>query len=270
MTEKAQPCPLTAYLITLQPLHSTAIQTLGNRLSASGYRVVLVEGVRGAEMNARDFFRLTNANRARTGKLMTPGELGCVLSHAKALQLAAETGQGRHLILEDDFIVSDAALQWIADIQNEVTTGTLLHLGGQEHMQRFYRYVRGQPIAALPSVSDIDKADFDFLMCTVAYMVDSATANALAQLMSREPYLADDFGHAFRQGAIERIWFRWVVSHPVDLATSSIATDRLLLNATTKHHWSYRSRMNWARLWRHLVTPPSRFMKNQQPSNQLV
>lgn len=270
MTEKAQPCPLTAYLITLQPLHSTAIQTLGNRLTACGYRVVLVEGVRGAEMAARDFFRLTNATRARTGKLMTPGELGCVLSHAKALQIAAETGQGRHLILEDDFIASDAALQWMAQIQNEITPGTLLHLGGQEHMQRFYRYVRGQPIAALPGVSAIDTADFDYLMCTVAYMLDASTAKALAELMAREPYLADDFGHAYRQGAIQRMLFRWVVSHPIDQMTSTIATDRLLLNATTKRHWSYRSRMNWARLWRHLVTPSSRFMKNQQPSNQLV
>lgn len=270
MTEQNQSGQLTAYLITLQPLDAVAMQALSKRLASNGYRVILVEGVRGAEMTARDFFRLTNATRARTGKLMTPGELGCVLSHAKALQLAAETGLGRHLILEDDFIASDAALQWIADIQNEVTTGTLLHLGGQEHMQRFYRYVRGQPIAALPGVSAIDTADFDYLMCTVAYMVDASTAKALAELMAREPYLADDFGHAYRQCAIQRMWFRWVVSHPVDQMTSTIATDRLLLNATTKHHWSYRSRMNWARLWRHLVTPPSRFMKNQQPSNQLV
>lgn len=42
---------------------------------------------------------------------MTPGELGYVLSHQKALALAAgcRREQGRQLVLEDDFIVSDAA-----------------------------------------------------------------------------------------------------------------------------------------------------------------
>jgi glycosyl transferase family 25 len=261
--------PLHAYLITLKPPQSAAVQAISNRLTSLGYRVVVVEGIRGAELTAQDFFRLTNPFRARTGKLMTPGELGCLMSHEKALRLAASVGQGRHLILEDDFIASDTALNWIAQVQDQVTQGTLLHLGGQEHMGRFYRYVRGEPITSLPEVANVYTEDLRYLMCTVAYMVDSRTATALAELMAREPYLADDFGHVFRQGAIKRIWFRWVVSHPTDATTSTIAADRLLLNETTKRHWSYRSRMNWARLWRRLVTRPALFLKNQQSTNQL-
>ena len=87
---------------------------------------------------------------------------------------------------------------------------------------------------------------------------------------TQEPYLADDFSNALRHGAINRIWFRWVISHPVEQKDSTIASDRLLLNATTKRHWSYRPRMNWARLWRSLTTPPSKFLRRQQPVNQLL
>jgi len=229
-----------------------------------------VKGIKGADLSAGEFFRLTNPFRARTGRSMTPGELGCVLSHAKALKMAAESNHGASLILEDDFIASDSALEWIAQVQQHVTSGTLMHLGGQEHMSRFYRMVRGQPLPTLPCVASVYTDDFPFLMCTVAYMVNGDTAKSLSDLMTKEPYLADDFSNALRHGAINRIWFRWVISHPVEQTDSTIASDRLLLNATTKRHWSYRTRMNWARLWRSLTTPPSRFLRRQQPANRLL
>lgn len=261
--------PIYTYLITLKSPENPDIQLICDRLKSFGYRVTVVQGVKGADLTAGDYFRLTNPLRARTGRLMTPGELGCVLSHANALKMAAASEDAVHLILEDDFIASDAALKWIAAVGHHVTSGTLLHLGGQEHMSRFYRLVRGHPIPNLPGAASVYPNDFPFLMCTVGYMVTAHTAHLLSNLMTKEPYLADDFGHALRHGAIDRIWFRWVISHPTEQTNSTIANDRILLNTTTKRHWSYRTRMNWAKLSRKLSTPPQLFLNNQQNKVQL-
>lgn len=261
--------PPHAYLITLQPLDSAPIQTMRARLAAHGFTVVLVEGFRGADLSAREFFTLTNFWRARTGKLMTPGELGCTLSHQKALRLASSLGDGQHLILEDDVVVSNAGLRWVSEFSGQVEAGTLLHLGGQEGLERFYRYVRGTPVTTFAGVAQVRPVDLEYLRRTTAYVLHARTAAALSDLMQQGAYVADDFAHAFGHGAVRRVWFRWVVSHPRDQIASTIETERRLLGQTTKRHWSYRSRMNWARLWRHLVSPPSAFLKNQQPSNQL-
>lgn len=259
-----------AFLITLKGAEDATVQAQQQRLTACGFHVVLVEGVKGAELAAADYFKLTRFWFGKSGKLLTPGELGCAMSHEKALRLAATLKRGRHLILEDDFIATDAALRWIASVQRHIEPGTLLHLGGQEHLPRFYRYIRGQPMGnELSGVSRVDTADLEYLQCTVAYMLHSATAQALHQLMAAGHYVADDFRYAAQQGAIQQVWFRWVVSHPTDREISTIEGERRLLGHHTKRHWSYRSRMNWARLWRHLVSPSSAFLKNQQPGNQL-
>lgn len=267
---KTESHPPHAFLITLKGAEDATVQAQMQRLTACGFQVVLVEGVKGAELAAADYFKLTSFWLGKSGRLLTPGELGCAMSHEKAWRLAATLGGGRHLILEDDFIASDAALRWIASAQRHIEPGTLLHLGGQEHLPRFYRYVRGRPMGnELPGVSRVNAADLEYLQCTVAYMLHSATAQALQQLMTAGYFVADDFRYAAQQGAIQRVWFRWVVSHPTDREISAIEGERRLLGHITKRHWSYRSRMNWARLWRHLVSPPSAFLKNQQPGNQL-
>jgi glycosyl transferase family 25 len=260
---------LRAYLITLKSPDSASIKAACGRLTAHGFEVVIIQGVNGSEIHARDYFRLTNFWHARTGHLMTPGELGCALSHKRAWQMAASHGEGQHLILEDDFIVSDAALKWIADIHRQVGDGTLLHLGGQEGLKRFYRYVRAVPLQGASGIAVVEPKDLEFLARAVAYIVDSKTAAALCELMERAPYVVDNFAYALTQKAVKQIWFRWVVSHPVDLSASAIEDERRLMGITMKRHWSYRSRMNWARLWRHLVSPPSAFLKNRQPGNQL-
>lgn len=266
---QANPLPVHAYVITLQKLDSAKVLSIQQRLTSLGYRVVLVEGVRGAELSAQEYFTRTNFWRSATGKTMTPGELGCAMSHEKALRMMADLGDGCHLVLEDDFIATDEALTWAARVGQHVNPGTLLHLGGQEHLPRFYRYVRGKPIAALDGLSHVCPSDLEYLRCSVAYLLHVSTAKKMSELMSLGLFIADDFGYARQRGAIEDIWFRWVISHPVGQETSAIESERRLLGQSTKRHWSYRISMNWARLWRHLVSPPSAFLNKQQPKNQM-
>ena len=49
-------------------------------LEAHGFRVKVVEGIKGAELKASEYFQRIQFWRSRSGRMMTPGELGCALS----------------------------------------------------------------------------------------------------------------------------------------------------------------------------------------------
>lgn len=264
-----------AYIVSIEAPTSDRLQTLQARLSRHGFVVHLIEGVNGPDMRAADYFRQTLHWRKFKGHTMTPGELGCTRSHQQALRLAAAQGGPGHLILEDDFQASDAALEWIAQAGECVPPDTLLHLGGQEGMQRFFRYLRGVECTQCPGTVEIDRADLPFLSRTVAYVVDSQIAQAMVRLIDQGAYVIDDFAYAQARGAFQSIWFRWVVSHPLDLSSSGIEAERVAIDRQffkARRSWSdmfYRRTMQCKLLWRIVTTPRSRFLIGQQPGNQL-
>jgi glycosyl transferase family 25 len=266
------------FLITTQPANSGGIAAARKRLGELGYAVTVVEGIKGAELKAGDYFQQTLFWRSRTGHLMTPGELGCALSHQKALRLAADTPGTAHLILEDDFEASDHALAWIRSVSDQVPERALLHLGGQEGLSRFYRYLRAATSARLPEAAHLRVEDLQFLYRTVAYMVDRSTAAAMAALLEDGAFVIDDFHYMHTKGAIESVLFRWVVSHPIDLQASNIEQERGQTSCSRgTSHWSLKSwmeltnrrRMQWALAKRKLSTPRSAFLLHQQTRNQL-
>lgn len=268
---------MNAYIITTR--QNDQIDTQRKRLEAHGFRVKVVEGIKGAELKASEYFQRIQFWRSRSGWMMTPGELGCALSHREALRLASESGQGVHLILEDDFIVSDEALCWILQTCMNLRTGTLMHLGGLEGTpERIYRYVRGDAVTGVPGVFEVDPRDLAFLKRSVAYAVDAATARQLADLVEQTPYVIDDHSYAITAGAVERVWFSWVVSHPLDLRHSSIDPERKRINQIQRAaSWKVKSlsevfrkrSLQWKLAWRRLTTRRFRFLLHQQAKNQL-
>lgn len=266
--------PLNTYLITTKSKDHEKIRGIQDRFSRSGFDLTIIDGINGAAMEAADYFQRTQPWRFLTGYMMTPGELGCVLSHQKALRLASESPKGIHLFLEDDFQASDEALTWILDVSKRLPRKTFLLLGGQEGMRRVYRCVRAAPVDSLQDVAEVNPADLEYLRRTVAYVVDSATAKALADLIDKGAFVMDDLRHAYNNHAFERLWFRWVVSHPLELSESSIEKER---QAMRRPRWSLRSwveltnrrKMQLGLIWRWMTTPSTGFLHNQQPENQL-
>lgn len=272
-----RPQSMNAYIITTR--QNDQIDTQRRRLEAHGFHVTVVDGIKGAELKASEYFQRIQFWRSRSGRMMTPGELGCALSHQEALRLASESGHGMHLILEDDFIASDEALRWIFQVCKNLRTGTLLHLGGLEGTpERIYRYVRGDAVTGHPGVFEVDPRDLVFLKRSVAYVVDAATAKQLADLVEQTPYVIDDHSYAITAGVVERVWFSWVVSHPLDLRHSSIDPERQHIHQIQRTaSWRVKSlsevfrkrSLQWKLAWRQLTTARSRFLRHQQTRNQL-
>lgn len=265
---------VNAFVITLHPLDSEHIQAIRHRLSLHGFEVTVVEGINGAELKAGDYFRKTLFWRSHAGHVMTPSELGCTLSHQKALRMAANSTGNAHLILEDDFEVSDSALKWIRDACSKTPEQTLLHLGSQEGLGRYYRFLRGKPSEMIPGATELRIADLEFLNRTGAYIVDKKTAEAMASIIEEGPFVIDKIQYWHERGAVEHVWFRWVVSHPTDLKNSTIENDRRAIKTVpwqlkSLRDLTYRRRMQLLLVWRKMSTHPKAFLQNQQNSNQL-
>jgi glycosyl transferase family 25 len=268
------------YIITTKDHSCKDLKAIKERLERLGFQVSLIEGVKGAELTASEYFRHIQFWRSHTGRLMAPGELGCALSHQKALRLAAQHGTGFQLFLEDDFIASDSALEWIHETSAQLPPQTILHLGGLEGSpERLYRYIRARNVPEMPNIAVLESSDIVFLKRTVAYAIDAATANIMADLIEKTPYVIDDFSYPYDAGAFKQVWFRWIVSHPRDAHTSTIELERKRLGITRKSaSWKVRSwtdlsrkrRLQWQLLWRRLTTKRNRFIKMSQSGNQLA
>ena len=59
-------------------------------------------GIKGGELSAKQYFELAVKGRSNS---LTPGELGCTLSHLEALRVFLESSDEYALVLEDDAIL---------------------------------------------------------------------------------------------------------------------------------------------------------------------
>ncbi|MFA7418026.1 MAG: glycosyltransferase family 25 protein, partial [Acholeplasma sp.] len=66
-----------------------------------------IQAVDGRKLPAQEYFTKTLPFLKKYNRPMTPAEVGCALSHIKALEAFLETDATHALVLEDDIIGSD-------------------------------------------------------------------------------------------------------------------------------------------------------------------
>lgn len=100
-------------------------QRVWTHLGELGLDAALVEAVNGSLLTASQRLALADDahSRARYGRALTPGELGCALSHARTYETFLAGPHPFALVLEDDALLlpdvatlldSDATRQWLA------------------------------------------------------------------------------------------------------------------------------------------------------------
>ena len=84
-----------------------------NQLDGLGLAYELVEAVDGRELSPEEMSRLYSPSQAIAliGRELTPGEIGCSLSHLRLYQRQVDEGHEEVLILEDDVIIDAALLE---------------------------------------------------------------------------------------------------------------------------------------------------------------
>ncbi len=172
-------------------------------------------GIKGAELSAKFYFEKAVKGREQA---LTPGELGCTLSHLQALKEFLKTDDAYAFILEDDAILPphltvDALTQELNRIQ--LPAKTLFSLGGIQMKES--RKTRGTIMPYQLFEKKILEVNPDFyhrVNYAMAYVVDRKMAEVL--LGYHEPLRrADDWSYLFDFDQQVHLMMTHVVDHPV-------------------------------------------------------
>ncbi|EXE37093.1 glycosyltransferase family 25 protein [Acinetobacter baumannii] len=189
-------------------------------------------GIKGIDLPTKQYFEQAVKGRI---KPLTPGELGCTLSHLKALELFLATKDEYALILEDDAILPEnlSYQNLKSELKKlELPSNVLFSLGGiqMKECQKVRGKIKEYTIfnkAILEVVPDF----YHRVNYTVSYIVDRVMAQTLVNY--HQPIRkADDWSYLFDFSPTSHIFMSFIVDHPViesgeaNLQLSSIESER--------------------------------------------
>lgn len=175
-----------------------------------------IVGIKGGNMTAKEYFNL--AVHGRT-KPLTPGELGCTLSHLEIYKRFLLTENNFALIFEDDAIFPEALSYkelWDQIKQYKFGSGFLLSLGGIQ--MKVCRKVRGmiqENKLYSKQVIKVNPHFYNKICYTYAYVIDRTMAEILLKYHDR-PRRADDWSYLYDFNSSINIYMTNLIDHPVE------------------------------------------------------
>lgn len=120
------------YLISLKN-DNFRREVLENQFPRTFSNFKIIDAINGREANAGEYFNNIRKFFKKTKRLLTPSEVGCTLSHLKALNSFLESNDKYALILEDDIQGNDQDILDILNIVDSIRNldGVFI-FGGQE------------------------------------------------------------------------------------------------------------------------------------------
>ncbi|MFZ9406517.1 MAG: glycosyltransferase family 25 protein [Burkholderiaceae bacterium] len=222
------------------------LKRIGGRLDELGLVWERMPALDGNQLDLHDPALIDRAEFARRhGKLPLPGELGCYLSHVRAVRRVMSSNARFGLILEDDAVLGDSLPGVLAG---------LMHSDSDWDVVKFSGVHRGHPkrLRALDAHHDLVVM---LTKCTASsgYMINRQAALVLGEglLPMRIP-----FDHEFDRGWHWNLRVRYVRPYPIrhDQVVLSTINDEEH-GRGTKFHWSrrlpafgWRARNEWSRL----------------------
>jgi glycosyl transferase, family 25 len=225
-----------AYIISLHDRNTEGNLRLESILERNGHVVSFIKAIRGEDFDAHTYYSKINFYLQRTGKLISPAELGCAMSHGEAYKALCSSDEPRAIILEDDAILDDQACKKLSLLGSlDIDGDSFIHLGGMDGLESYCRPARGILRYRVPRVFEIPLEDLCYILRAVGYIVSRRTAENLARTLSAQPFIIDDFVHFRNASQIRRFYLTPIVRHPLDLTRSSIESEREM-----KRRWSYK------------------------------
>ncbi len=153
---------------------------------------------------------------------LTTAELGCALSHVKALEQFLQSSATHALILEDDVIGSATDIAEIANALQELPNDAFLLCGGQDGL-RGEAYNYGKP-TIIKDIFKIPRIARKFYTRACCYCVTKPAAARIVAMQKSKLTLSDTWEHYFNDWG--NFFFTKKIAHPTDLAGSNIERER--------------------------------------------
>ena len=231
---------LKKYLISIEDNDSERLKKFYQQQIFNTYRSEFIKfGVKGKNLSTSEYYQLAVAKQDVP---LSPGELGCTLSHIKALQDFLMTEEKYALVLEDDLIqVVNIDLN---DIENQINNLNLeecffFSLCGIQ--LQVNNKIRGQLLQnkiyekAILKLHPYYVAQFCY---TCAYVVDRSMAKLLLEY-HKVPHICDHWDELHKLGKKYHFYATFLFDHPeinqVNTIHSFIETERIQrLNRTNR------------------------------------
>ncbi|MHA3055806.1 glycosyltransferase family 25 protein [Acinetobacter sp. ANC 4633] len=232
------------YLISIESANSDRLNKLYSQATFYNYKDEFKQfGIIGKNLSVSEYFQQGVAGKK---KPMTPGELGCTLSHIAALRDFLNSDEQYAIIFEDDVIERfDIDLD---DLENLIKDMKLkpnffLSLGGIQ--MKICNKVRGKLLPNVFFGEKILKVDLDFLdklAYAYAYVVDRGMAKRLISYHAT-PKIYDHWGGLLLEKNIS-FYATFLFEHPVlnedNLDNCSyLEQERLLMGQVKKNRIYY-------------------------------
>lgn len=189
----------------------------------------LIEAVNGSELEVNYYFNEMVKFEKIYNRIITPNELACTLSHINTLKAFLKTNNRHALILEDDVIGDDTAIDNLINILNIEKLEGIMLCGGQEGLpsdwRRFCYGVRSQ---SDESLFIVDPYSIKYFSRAVCYVVNRDFALNYIEKNLNIVLLADDWAK-YVGSSKHKFYFKKLFSHPVNNDVSTIEGQRLLI-----------------------------------------
>lgn len=191
----------------------------------------LVEAVNGSQLTVKQYFDYAYTFAAKYSRMLSPGELGCTLSHIAALEKFLKSDKNFALVLEDDVIGCDDDIKKIEELLPFFDQNILLICGGQDGIGCEVN-ILGK-VYGTHDVFKLAPFSYQYVWRTCCYVVSRLSARIILDYQKKCICLADSWKSYFH-GTPIKIYYTKILSHPKDLVMSSISNEREKLYAIKK------------------------------------
>lgn len=228
---------LDVCIISLQK-NNTRVNSLQADLKNQGLLARVSQAINGKRLTADSYFHqcVIRSSRWLRRKTATPSELGCWLSHGKALEEFIYREKHWLLMLEDDISISGDLSSFIIMLSHlttlpQLTDNAVFILGGQDGLASFSRVILRRDRTGLHYAAF---GTHRWLYRTCCYLLSRNSAIQILSLMKQSPYVVDDWAYVVKNTQIKKIYYQNYFSHPIDLSYSSIESERILIAGRKK------------------------------------
>jgi glycosyl transferase family 25 len=183
----------------------------------------IIDAIDGRALDAKTYFSYLSKYYQRTKKLISPAEIGCTLSHKKALESFLLSAATHALIFEDDVIGSDELLVQVQLLINKIPDNSVLLLGCQDAL-RSTRWHYGKLLHGT-KIYKVCKFSHKYVYRSCAYIVTKKSAQSILNRLNHVT-LADEWGYLLKNDV--DLYFTKLFHHPIDLKDSAIESERTL------------------------------------------
>ncbi|EGR1126190.1 glycosyltransferase family 25 protein [Vibrio cholerae] len=189
-----------------------------------------IKAVYGPDLKASEYYQYVKNDNPSFGErhILTPSEVGCFLSHKKALKKFIETSDKDWLlVLEDDVSSTEEKLMNFLSIdEKKLPEYGIYILGGQDGLLCEERFILSPFPIKNTELKKIILWTERWLFRTCCYLVHKKTAVSILKLLDTKSFIIDDWRFISKNSNVTGIYYSKVFSHPLDLSCSLIEMER--------------------------------------------